>query len=149
MDSRSIPDTPPRRLCSRCRWWCRSSCRRCRWARRWLPEPVPNARRFFEFARMPGSSLHLHLFHFHEEPLEFGGMSVGIDHGGREPIGDGLGDFSSVLLNAAVALVDRQADLISFLAIDHHRLDALGDEGFGDIEAAGASDLYLVAAANP
>src|ERR1700680_615380 len=149
MDTHSIQDTRPRTLCNRCRSWYRSACIRCRWARHRLREPVPDAPRFFEFARMPGSWLHLHLLEFHEKSLEFRSMRVGIDHCGREPIGDGPGDFARVLLNAAVTLIDRQADLVHFLAVDGHRLNALGDKRLRDIEAPRAGDLYLIAAANP
>src|SRR5260370_32032662 len=117
-DSRSIRDRQARTLWNRCRWWCRSACRRCRWARRRLREPVPDAPRFFEFARMPGSWLHLHLLDFHEKSLELGSMRVGIHHGGREPIGDGPGIFSRILLSAAVTLIDRQTDFIHFLAFE-------------------------------
>src|ERR1700686_2693711 len=97
---------------------------------------------------MPGSWMHLHLLDLHEESLEFRSMSVGIRPGGREPIGDVFGHFTCILLNAAVTLVDRQADLINLLAVDHHRFDALGDEGLRDIEASRAGDLYLIPAAN-
>ena len=33
--------------------------------------------------------------------------------------------------------MDRDADLIGLLAVDHHRLDALGDHGLGDVAGCG------------
>src|SRR5262249_34451186 len=49
---------------------------------------------------------------------------------------------------AAVAPVNGDSDLVGLLAVDHHRLDALGDHGFGDVFAARTTDFQLLTAAN-
>src|SRR6267378_2051548 len=42
-----------------------------------------------------------------------------------------------------------EADLMDFLAVDHHRLDALSDHGFRDVLSADARHLYLLAPGDP
>ena len=44
--------------------------------------------------------------------------------------------------------MNRHADLISLLAVDHHRLDAFGDHGLGDVFAASAGDFHSLAPGN-
>src|SRR5215469_4074145 len=90
----------------------------------------------------------LHLFHFHEEPLELGGMRIWIDNRRCEPIGDCPRVLARVLLNSAESLVDRQSDLVHPFAVDRHRLNAFGDKCLGDVVTARAGNLYFVSAAD-
>src|SRR5947199_7517657 len=83
------------------------------------------------------------LLDFHQEALELGRVGVGIENGGRQPVDQGFRVPLLVLLDAAEALMDRDADLVDLLAVDHHRLDALGDERLGDVEAPRARHLHL------
>ncbi len=42
--------------------------------------------------------------------------------------------------------MDRYADLVDLLAVNRHRLNALGDEGFCDVVTPRTGNLHLVAA---
>src|SRR5579884_2731594 len=84
----------------------------------------------------------------HEEALEFGCESVGIDDRRCQFVHRGLCGLACVFGNTAETPVNRDADLERFFAVDHHRLDAPGDHGFGDIIGARARDLDALAAAN-
>ena len=77
----------------------------------------------------------------HQESLELGGVSVGIGHCGREQVRDAARNPAGVLLNAAEALMNRDADLIDFFAVDRHGPDAARHHRFGEIDGAGAGHL--------
>src|SRR5437764_7064468 len=71
-----------------------------------------------------------------EEAFELRRVGVRIDCGGRQLIGRIERRSPRVLRDAAIAPMDRDADLISLLAVNQHRLDALGDKRLLDIDAA-------------
>src|SRR5213075_2244665 len=115
---------------------------------RWTPAPgtLPECAEMALIWRVPVGMGCLNLFQLHEEALELGRIRVRIVDGRCEPIRDRPGVSALVFGDAAIPLMDRQADLIRALAIDHHRLDALGDHRLGDVVAPRAGDLHLVAA---
>src|SRR5712692_842127 len=70
---------------------------------------------------MIGTSLSL--FDLHEEAFELRCVSVRIEDRRRELIGQVLRGLALVLGDAAIAPVNRNADLIGLLPIDHHGFD--------------------------
>src|SRR5436305_7556809 len=86
------------------------------------------------------------LLELHQEALELGCVGVGIENGGRQPVDQRPLVPPFVLGDAAVTLMNRNSDLVDLLAVDRHRLDAFGDEGLGDVVAARARHLHLLAA---
>src|SRR5437660_12666917 len=56
-----------------------------------------------------------------QEPLELGGVGVGIEDGGRQAVGERPLVPPLVLGDAAVALMDGDADLIDLPAVDPDR----------------------------
>src|SRR5579872_508249 len=89
------------------------------------------------------------LFQLDEKALKFRGVCVGINHRWCEPVGDGSRVLACIFLNAAITLMDRNADLVHLFAVNRHRLNTLGDEGFCDIVASRTGDLHLVAPLDP
>src|SRR5689334_1251001 len=73
----------------------------------------------------------LRLLELDQEALKLRGMRVRIVHRRRKPVDDCPRNFVFIFLNTAVALVNGNSDLIDFLSINHHRLDAFGDKGLG------------------
>src|SRR6186997_2912235 len=88
------------------------------------------------------------LLDFYQEALELGGVGIGIENRRRQPVDQRALVPALVLGDAAVALVDRNADLVDLLAVDLHGLDAARHEGLGDVVAPRARHLHLVAALN-
>src|SRR5438045_6901437 len=89
------------------------------------------------------------LFQLDEKALKFRSECVGINHRWRQPVDDGSRIPACVFLNATIALMDRYADLVHLLAVNHHRLYTLGDESFCDIVAPRTGNLHLLAALDP
>src|ERR1051326_7607451 len=79
--------------------------------------------------------------HFHHEPLEFGSIRVGIDDRGRELVQRRARGAAGIFREPAVSPMNRNSNLVSFLAIDHHWLDAAGHHGFRDVMAPAAGDF--------
>src|SRR5215210_5659566 len=75
------------------------------------------------------------LFDLHQEALELGRVGIGIENGRRQPVDQRPLVPAFVLGDAAVALVDRNADLVDLLAINQHGLDAARHEGLGNVIA--------------
>src|SRR5580704_15135735 len=90
----------------------------------------------------------LRFFQLDQKAFEFGGVRVWIDHGRTKTIGEGPRVPTGIFLNSAIALMNGKTDLINLLAINHHWLDALGDESFCHVVTAGAGHLHLVVAFN-
>src|SRR5216683_6841459 len=88
------------------------------------------------------------LLDLHQKTFELRRVSVWIDRRGRKLINRIKRGLAFVLLDAAIAPVNGNADLIGLLAVDHHRLDALSDHSLGDILAASTADLDFLAATN-
>src|SRR5271165_3413827 len=86
----------------------------------------------------------LRFFNLDQKTLEFGCVRVGINHSRSKAVKDRSRIPARVFLNSAVTLMNRYADLVDLLAIDHHRFDAFGDKGFCDVIAARARYLDLV-----
>src|SRR5215217_256140 len=86
------------------------------------------------------------LLDFHQEALELGRVGVGIENGRRQTVDQRPLVPAFVLGDAAVALVDRDADLVELLAVDHHGLDAARHERLGDVVAPRARHLHFFAA---
>src|SRR5215204_3734240 len=86
------------------------------------------------------------LLDLHQETLEFGRVGIGIVNGRRQPVDQRPLVPAFVLGDAAVALVDRNADLVDLLAVDHHGLDAARHEGLGDVVTPRARHLHLLTA---
>src|SRR5215472_10023755 len=89
------------------------------------------------------------LLNLHQKSFEFRCERIGVDCGGREKIGKSPRRFALVFRDATVAPMNGDADLVSLLAVDHHRLDPPGDERFGNVLAPGARNFDLFTAANP
>src|SRR5438270_1451221 len=133
--------------CSRCRWWCRPA---------WRPRtPASDRRRGRRphdprsggFPNLPGSYVvPLCPFDLYQEALELGRVGIRVDDRRAQAVHERPGVLACVFLNAAEALMDRNADLVDLLAVDGHRLDAARHESFRDVVAAGAGYLHLVAA---
>src|SRR6266436_2891117 len=85
-------------------------------------------------------------FDLHKKALELRRECVWIYHSWAKSIGNGSRVPRFVFLNAAVALMNRHANLEYPLAIDHHRLDALGNKCLRDVEASGTRQLHRLAA---
>src|ERR1700722_2508531 len=83
----------------------------------------------------------LGLFNLHEEPLGLRGVGVRVSNGGRQQICRSARIAIFILLNAAETLMNRQANLIDLLAVNDHRFQPAGDEGFGGVGAAGADHV--------
>src|ERR1700730_4064397 len=77
----------------------------------------------------------------HEETLELGCVGVGVDDRGGESVGERFRCFAFVLGDTSIAPMEGDSDLVSLLAVDLHRLDALGYHGFGDVVAARTWDF--------
>src|SRR5260221_13933318 len=63
------------------------------------------------------------LLEFEQESLEFRCVGVRIGNRRRKHVRDRARHFPGVLLNAAIALMDGQSDLIDLLPIDRHGPD--------------------------
>ena len=87
------------------------------------------------------------LLHFDQESLELGRVRVGIDDRRRKQLAGCQRGLAFVFGDAAIAPVNRDADLVGLLAVDHHRLDAARHHRLGDVVAARAGHLDLLAAA--
>src|SRR6267142_3839262 len=85
----------------------------------------------------------------HQKPLEFRCVSIRIIDRWSKKIRQCPRVLTFVLGNSPEALMDLEANLVDFLAIDHHRLDALGDHRLRDILAADARDFYFFPAMDP
>src|SRR5580765_8909883 len=59
-------------------------------------------------------------FDFNQEAFEFRRVGVGINHCWRKIVGQISGGLSFIFRNSAIPPVNRNADLIRFLSIDHH-----------------------------
>src|ERR1700722_7744210 len=81
-----------------------------------------------------------------QKALELGSECVGIHNRRRKPVQDRPRVLVFVFLNAAVALMNRNADLVDLLAVNRHRLDAFGHERLGDVKAPRTGDLHSVVA---
>src|SRR5215210_7014178 len=77
----------------------------------------------------------LRLLDLDQEALELGRVGIGIENGRRQPVDQRPLVPPLVFGEAAVALVDRNADLVDLLAVDLHGLDAARHEGLGDVVA--------------
>src|SRR6266508_3154361 len=66
----------------------------------------------------------LYLLDLYQEALELRRIGVWIDRCGRKLIRRSQCGLAFVFSNTAVAPVNRYADLIGFLTVNHHRLDA-------------------------
>src|SRR2546421_9547179 len=67
------------------------------------------------------------LLNLDEETFELRSVGIGINDRRREQVGRVMRCLARIFSDAAIAPVNRNADLISLLAVNHHRLDALGD----------------------
>src|SRR5258705_3774528 len=65
----------------------------------------------------------LYLLDLDEEAFELRSVGVRIDCGRRKQIYRSQRGLALVFCDAAIAPMNRDTDLISFLAFDHHRLD--------------------------
>src|SRR5262245_64065269 len=83
-----------------------------------------------------------------EEPLELRRVGVRIDDRRRQHVHRVERRLPFVLGDAAVAPVNRNADLIRLPPVDQHRLDALRDHRLGDVRRPRAGDLHAIAAAD-
>src|SRR5579862_352816 len=81
-----------------------------------------------------------------QEPFELGRVRVGIKYRWREPVRESPRIPGSILLNAAIALMDGQANLVSLLAVNYHWLDTFGYEGFGNVVAPRARYPHVLPA---
>src|SRR5712664_2977252 len=88
----------------------------------------------------------LRFLELHQEALEFRCVRVWIKDRRREQIRQRHGVLALVLLDAAVTLMNGDADLVDLLAVDRHWLDALRDHSFRDVLSADARYFYLLAA---
>src|SRR5213592_709344 len=80
----------------------------------------------------------LRLLELHQEALVFRCVRVGVDHSRRQEVDAVARRGSLVFGDAAVAPMNRDADLVSLLAVDQHRLGALRHHRFGDVRRARA-----------
>src|SRR5215469_7038456 len=90
----------------------------------------------------------LRFLDLHQKALELWCVGVGISDRRGEEIRQRTGVLAFVLLDSPVALVNRQADLIDLPSVNHHRLDAFGDEGLRDVGGPDARDFHLVPASD-
>src|SRR5438105_13117165 len=122
---------------------------------RWVswPGTVPGWPEICWICRMRSSLILVHLpsgpLDLDEEAFEFRRVGVRIDCGGRQLIGRIERGLARVLRDAAIAPMDRDADLISLLAVNQHRLDAFGNHRLRHIDAARARDLDLFTTRQP
>src|ERR1043166_2967846 len=86
------------------------------------------------------------LLDLHEEALELRRVGVRVNRRRLKLVRGVERRLALVLLDAAVAPVNRDADLVSLLAVNHHRPDAPGDHRLGDVDAARARDFHFLAA---
>src|SRR5688572_25359995 len=86
---------------------------------------------------------------FYEEALVLGRVGVGIEDGRRQPVDQRALVPAFILGNAAVALVDRDTDLVDLPAVDRHGLDAARDEGLGHVVTPRARHPHPLAALHP
>src|SRR5258708_39494267 len=75
-------------------------------------------------------------------------MGVWIAHCRGQQIGRGARISSFIFDDPPETLVNRQADLIYLLAVDHHRLQPARDKGFRYIRPTHADDFDLVGSTN-
>src|SRR5437868_14978494 len=119
---------------------------------RCVPRPgtVPGWAEICWICRMRSSLILVRLpsspFDLHEEAFELRRVGVRVNRRGRELVRRVERRLAFVLLDAAVAPVNRDANLVGLLAVNHHRLDAPGDHRLRDVDAARARDLHALAA---
>src|SRR6185312_2232005 len=121
---------------------------------RFKPEPGtvpawPEIRRTSRLVWVWLMAFPLGLLELDQEALELGRVGVGIEDGRRQPVEQRLVVPPFVLGDTAETLMDRNADLVHLLAVDHHRLDAFGDESLGEVVTSGARHLDLVTSLDP
>src|SRR5438067_4314375 len=113
-----------------------------------LPGMLPGCADMAWICNVFSSAIGLRPLHFHQEALELWRIWVGIGRRRRKLVDIRERSPTLVFGDAAEAAVDGDADLVGLLAVDHHRLDAARDHGFGDVMAARAGDLQFFAAAD-
>src|SRR5688572_6612602 len=86
---------------------------------------------------------------FTRNPFDSGVQEFGSTTAGRKEVRKRLRVPARVFCDAAIPLVNWNADLIHLLAIDHHGLDSPGDHGLCDIEAPRAGYLPRLATPDP
>src|SRR6266536_1656175 len=90
----------------------------------------------------------LRFLDLYQETFELWRVGVRIDRGRRKLICRSECGLAFIFRDTTITPVNRHAVLVSFLAVDHHGLDAFGYHRFGDVVAARAGHLYLLAAMN-
>src|SRR5215475_5825723 len=85
----------------------------------------------------------------HQEALEFRCVCIGIDGRRRQQIGQSARRPVLIFSDPPITPVNRYANLISLLTIDHHRLDAPCNKGSGNVMAARAGNFDFLSAAQP
>src|ERR1700689_2793023 len=90
----------------------------------------------------------LGLFNLHEKPLGFRGVGVRVGDGGRQQICRRARVAVFIFLDAAETLINRQANLVGLLAVDHYRFHPSGHVGLGGIGATRADHVDHIRAAN-
>src|SRR5580692_414490 len=106
----------------------------------WLMDTSAYSETTREFSASSG------LFHLHEEALEFRSIGIGVDHRRREQIRQRPRVLAFVLGDSPIALMNGEANRIDFLAVDHQRLDSLGDHRFRNVISTDARYFYFFAA---
>src|SRR5271168_2301811 len=104
--------------------------------------------RFFNYSitKFPNYSIFLGFLQLHHKALEFRGVRVGVDYRGREAVKQRSRIAVFVLLNATITLVNRDTNLVDLFAVNRHRLDSFGDEGFRYVVTPRAGHLYFIVA---
>src|SRR5713101_6455398 len=91
----------------------------------------------------------LRFLQLHEEALEFRRVSVGIKYRRRQQIHQRPRILVFILLDATIALMNGNADLIDLFSVDRHRLNPLCDHCFRDVLSADAGHLHSFPAHEP
>src|SRR5581483_7610894 len=88
------------------------------------------------------------LFELYQKSLKFRCVGIRINDRRREQIDDCPGNLALVFLNATIPLMNGNPNLVRFLSVNHHGLDALGDESLCLIRTARTGDPEHVTASD-
>src|ERR1044072_1900044 len=149
MDDRSIRHTLLRTPCIRYRWLHRYTCKQLPLVACLDRELVqdgprsPESEMFVDYSSPPSS---LGFLEFYKKTFELRCVSIWINRGGRKRICRSQRCLPFLFRYPAIAPVNGYANLISLLAVNHHRLNAFGYHRFRDINTTGTGDSDFFAA---